>query len=94
MIGFDVEWQPAFSFQEVKAAVLQIAAKEKIFLIDIYNLRETHKKESHQTVSQLVRTVFSNEKVLKLGYSMNEDLVRKSTNIYFKFLGTVQYLYL
>lgn len=76
MIGFDVEWQPSFSFQEVKAAVLQIATNDTIFLIDIYHLRETNKNESHH-VSEFVRTVFANEKILKLGYSMNEDLVRK-----------------
>jgi len=73
VIGFDVEWQPTFGAQIARAAVLQIATGDEAYLIDILSLRENEKLETHQGET-FVQQVFANPNVLKLGFSMKEDL--------------------
>merc|ERR1712071_709237 len=73
VVGFDVEWQPTFGAQTARAAVLQIATADEAFLIDILSLREKEKLAAHQGEA-FVQQVFANPNVLKLGFSMKEDL--------------------
>lgn len=69
----DVEWQPTFGAQPVRAALLQIALDDQVFLVDLFTLREIEKLEAAQGRA-LVEGLFSNPRVLKLGFSMKEDL--------------------
>ena len=52
---------------------LQIATADEAFLIDILSLREKEKLAAHQGEA-FVQQVFANPNVLKLGFSMKEDL--------------------
>lgn len=52
-------------------------------MIDVYSLRENEELQSFQIVSDLVRKVFANDKILKLGFQLNDDLVRKLSAIHF-----------
>lgn len=72
-VGIDVEWQPTFGSQTARAAVLQIATHESIFLVDIFSLREIEKISLDQS-RQLIKQVFDNPHLLKLGFGMKEDL--------------------
>ncbi|KAI9553065.1 hypothetical protein GHT06_020956 [Daphnia sinensis] len=73
VIGIDVEWQPTFDAQLAKAAVLQIATHNQVFLLDVFSLREEKDCTAAQG-QQLIRHVFGNPHILKLGYGMKEDL--------------------
>ena len=72
MVGVDIEWPP-FGTQHAKATVLQVATHDKIFLLDIFSLRED-KSCSVIHSRQLVRLLFGNPHILKLGYGLKEDL--------------------
>lgn len=72
MVGVDIEWPP-FGTQLKKATVLQIATHDKIFLLDIFSLRED-KSCSVINSQQLIRLLFGNRHILKLGYGLKEDL--------------------
>jgi len=68
-----VEWQPTFGSNAAKAAVLQIATTDQIFLFDIFSLREKEKINSSEG-QDIVRRLFSNPNILKVGFSLKEDL--------------------
>ena len=72
MVGIDIEWPP-FGTKLAKASVLQIATHDKIFLLDIFSLRE-EKSCSVIHSRQLIRLLFGNPHILKLGYGLKEDL--------------------
>lgn len=72
-VGVDVEWQPTFGSQTARAALLQIATHDNIFLIDMYSLREIEKITLDQC-RHLMKQVFENPHILKLGFGMKEDL--------------------
>ena len=74
LIGLDVEWRASFSGQPVRAAIIQIATKEDVFIIDLLTLREVEKIDASQS-QILIKSIFANPSVLKLGFSMKEDLV-------------------
>lgn len=68
-----MEWQPTFGAQVARAAVLQVATHEQVFLLDIFSLREKEKLSSDQS-RQLQHMLFENPHILKLGFGMKEDL--------------------
>ena len=72
MVGIDIEWQPTFGAQLARAAVLQIATREQVFLFDIFSLRQEN--PSVDQSRDFVRHVFENPHLLKLGFGMKEDL--------------------
>ncbi len=74
LIGLDVECRASFSGQPVRAAIIQIANKEDVFIIDMLSLREVEKIDASQS-QILIKSIFANPNVLKLGFSMKEDLV-------------------
>lgn len=73
VVGIDVEWQPSFDAQLAKAAVLQIATHNQVFLLDVFSLREEKDCTAAQG-QQLIRLIFGNPHILKLGFGMKEDL--------------------
>lgn len=73
MVGIDVEWQPSFDAQLPRAAILQIATHNQIFILDVFSLREEKACTAAQSL-QLIRIIFGNPHILKLGFGMKEDL--------------------
>uniref|UniRef100_A0A3Q4N3B2 Exonuclease 3'-5' domain containing 3 n=1 Tax=Neolamprologus brichardi TaxID=32507 RepID=A0A3Q4N3B2_NEOBR len=71
VVGVDMEWQPTFgciSTQQV--ALIQLAVSDQVFLIDLCARRFC---EHPETIS-FIRSLFSQQSVLKLGYGMAGDL--------------------
>lgn len=67
-IGFDLEWKPSFtSNQHNKAALIQLATTEAILIIQIQNL---------PSIPQLLKELFMNRHILKVGVGVHDDLVR------------------
>lgn len=80
VVGFDVEWQPTFGAQTARAAILQIATINEAYVIDILSLRENEKLQADQG-EKFVQQVFANPNLLKLGFSMKEDLTVLSRSL-------------
>ncbi|KAJ8286604.1 hypothetical protein GJAV_G00041050 [Gymnothorax javanicus] len=70
-VGLDMEWRAGFgTIPRQRVALIQLAVPEQVFLLD---LCETEFAEHKRTV-HFIRTLFSNETILKLGYGMSGDL--------------------
>ncbi|KAJ8401956.1 hypothetical protein AAFF_G00375370 [Aldrovandia affinis] len=70
-VGVDMEWRPAFgSLPRQRVALIQLAVAEQVFLLD---LCETSFVEQDHIV-KFIRELFSDPKILKLGYGMSGDL--------------------
>ncbi|XP_005729352.1 exonuclease mut-7 homolog isoform X1 [Pundamilia nyererei] len=71
VVGVDMEWQPTFgciSTQQV--ALIQLAVSDQVFLIDLCARRFCE----HPETICFIRSLFSQQSVLKLGYGMASDL--------------------
>ncbi|XP_039471102.1 exonuclease mut-7 homolog isoform X2 [Oreochromis aureus] len=71
VVGVDMEWQPTFgciSTQQV--ALIQLAVSDQVFLVDLYARRFCE----HPETIRFIRSLFSQQSVLKLGYGMAGDL--------------------
>lgn len=65
----DAEWQP-FNKTLHSAAILQVATRDKVFIIDVYTLQA---KLDAQQGKRLSDSLFANPLMLKLGFGMRED---------------------
>ena len=75
MVGVDVEWRANFvGVQPVRAALIQLACRDVVFLVDIVALRDVDGAGGQRAAQALVEYVFGNGRLLKLGYGMREDL--------------------
>uniref|UniRef100_A0A672IZ76 Exonuclease 3'-5' domain containing 3 n=1 Tax=Salarias fasciatus TaxID=181472 RepID=A0A672IZ76_SALFA len=66
-IGVDMEWQPTFgcaSTQQV--ALIQLAVSDQVFLLDLCARGFSH----HPETINFIRSLFAEQKILKLGYGM------------------------
>lgn len=75
VVGVDVEWRANFvGVQPVRAALIQLACRDVVFLVDIVALRDVDGAGGQRAAQALVEYVFGNGRLLKLGYGMREDL--------------------
>ncbi|KAL3871620.1 hypothetical protein ACJMK2_039607 [Sinanodonta woodiana] len=71
VFGIDSEWKPGFTGQIQKVAVLQLAVKDHVYLLDIPALE---KEFNDADWKQLATDIFCHDDVLKLGYGLESDL--------------------
>ncbi|XP_053380810.1 exonuclease mut-7 homolog isoform X2 [Mercenaria mercenaria] len=71
IVGIDSEWRPAFCGQIQKVALLQLAVKDRAFLLDILALDKLFTDNMWQA---FVEAFFGSDDVLKLGYGIESDL--------------------
>uniref|UniRef100_A0A672IYX4 Exonuclease 3'-5' domain containing 3 n=1 Tax=Salarias fasciatus TaxID=181472 RepID=A0A672IYX4_SALFA len=67
IVGVDMEWQPTFgcaSTQQV--ALIQLAVSDQVFLLDLCARGFSH----HPETINFIRSLFAEQKILKLGYGM------------------------
>jgi hypothetical protein len=70
MVGVDSEWKPFFGTKKNELALLQIASKERVYILDVCSLGQNYPK----LWNELRLTLFGNENITKLGkylYLMN-----------------------
>ncbi|XP_077594303.1 exonuclease mut-7 homolog isoform X2 [Stigmatopora nigra] len=71
VVGFDMEWQPNFgTLSSQKVALIQLATFDQVFLIDLC----ANGLGQHPETIAFIRSLFSRQNVLKLGYGMAGDL--------------------
>jgi len=71
VIGFDCERRPSRRGSLEPAAVLQLASRKKIYLVDMQTLRPKLDDDDWQ---RLIGFVFGNAWILKLGYGIKQDV--------------------
>ncbi|XP_072311406.1 exonuclease mut-7 homolog [Eucyclogobius newberryi] len=71
VVGVDMEWQPTFGCNPTQqVALIQLAVSEQVFLIDLCEKSFCQ----HPDTIHFIRKLFSQPKILKLGYGMSGDL--------------------
>ncbi|GFY42115.1 exonuclease mut-7 homolog [Trichonephila inaurata madagascariensis] len=71
VVALDAEWKPNLGVFKEKLSLCQLAVWDYIYLLDILALQVY---ESKQIWEYLLRKVFNNENILKLGYGGEYDL--------------------
>ncbi|XP_039287135.1 exonuclease mut-7 homolog [Nilaparvata lugens] len=75
-VGLDAEWKPAFSHNPSVLSLLQIATKDRVFLIDILSI-----DKSSSVWHRFGSALFANQNILKLGFSFESDIHMLKENI-------------
>jgi ribonuclease D len=63
MVGIDSEWKPFFGTKKNELALIQIASREQVHILDVCSLGLKYPK----LWIELGRNLFGNENVIKLG---------------------------
>jgi len=63
MVGIDSEWKPFFGTKKNELALIQIASRERVYILDVCSLGLKYPK----LWNELGRTLFANENIVKLG---------------------------
>ncbi|XP_066909568.1 exonuclease mut-7 homolog [Halyomorpha halys] len=67
-IGIDLEWKPTMVAPTGELALLQLAKEDKVFLIDVLSLAN-----SHHLWGQFANAFLNNHDILKIGFAMGAD---------------------
>ncbi|XP_018564099.1 exonuclease mut-7 homolog [Anoplophora glabripennis] len=70
IVGIDCEWKPSFGSHPSELALIQIATRKNVFVLDIVNLGN---KVPHLW-QELGKFLFNNCDILKLGFSLTGDI--------------------
>ncbi|KAG5887939.1 hypothetical protein JTB14_003034 [Gonioctena quinquepunctata] len=71
IIGVDCEWKPSFGGQLSELALMQIATRKNVFVLDIISLNSNKLPHLWQ---ELGKFVFNNCHILKVGFSLTGDI--------------------
>ena len=63
MVGIDSEWKPFFGTKKSELALIQIASRERVYILDVCSLGLKYP----ELWNELGRTLFANENIIKLG---------------------------
>ncbi|CAG9770683.1 unnamed protein product [Ceutorhynchus assimilis] len=69
IVGIDCEWKPSFGGQPSELALMQIATRNGVFVIDIVSLAN----HSPHLWQELGKFLFNNCDILKLGFNLSSD---------------------
>lgn len=71
IVGIDCEWKPNFGGQKNELALMQIATRQKVFILDIIKIG-TKVPELWQNLGKFL---FNNCDILKLGFGFTSDIL-------------------
>ncbi|NWW71597.1 MUT7 Exonuclease, partial [Climacteris rufus] len=76
VVGVDMEWKPSFGMVgKPRVALLQLALKEEVFLLDLPRLLEqAEAEEKKEKLPHFIQQLYSDPAITKLGYGMSGDL--------------------
>ncbi|XP_064027167.1 exonuclease mut-7 homolog isoform X2 [Pogoniulus pusillus] len=76
VVGMDMEWRPSFgSVGRPRIALLQMALKEEVFLLDLPQLLEQAESQGQEEkLPHFLQMLYSDAAITKLGYGMSGDL--------------------
>ncbi|CAH1105749.1 unnamed protein product [Psylliodes chrysocephalus] len=70
IIGIDCEWKPSFGGQLNELALMQIATRKNVFILDIVNIGN----KCPHLWQELGKFIFNNCDILKVGFSLTGDM--------------------
>lgn len=70
MVGIDTEWKPYFGTRKNELALIQIASREQVHILDVCNLGS----KCPDLWNDLGLTLFANENIIKLGFGIIADM--------------------
>ncbi|XP_064583669.1 exonuclease mut-7 homolog isoform X1 [Zonotrichia leucophrys gambelii] len=76
VVGVDMEWKPSFGMVgKPRVALLQLALKDEVFLLDLPRLLEQAEAEGEkEKLPHFIQMLYSDAAIIKLGYGMSGDL--------------------
>ncbi|KAJ7417382.1 exonuclease 3'-5' domain containing 3 [Pitangus sulphuratus] len=76
VVGVDMEWKPSFGMVgKPRVALLQMAVKDEVFLLDLPRLLEqAEEEEEKEKLPRFIQRLYSDAAITKLGYGMSGDL--------------------
>ncbi|XP_068067787.1 exonuclease mut-7 homolog isoform X12 [Anomalospiza imberbis] len=76
VVGVDMEWKPSFGMVgKPRVALLQLALKDEVFLLDLPRLLEQAEAEGEkEKLPHCIQMLYSDATITKLGYGMSGDL--------------------
>ncbi|NWI55802.1 MUT7 Exonuclease, partial [Calyptomena viridis] len=76
VVGIDMEWKPSFGMVgKPRVALLQMALKDEVFLLDLPRLLEQAEEEGEkEKLHRFIQMLYSDAAITKLGYGMSGDL--------------------
>uniref|UniRef100_A0A8C3QX34 Exonuclease 3'-5' domain containing 3 n=1 Tax=Cyanoderma ruficeps TaxID=181631 RepID=A0A8C3QX34_9PASS len=76
VVGVDMEWKPSFGMVgKPRVALLQLALKDEVFLLDLPRLLEQAESEGEkEKLPHFIQMLYSDAAITKLGYGMSGDL--------------------
>ncbi|NXG49733.1 MUT7 Exonuclease, partial [Psilopogon haemacephalus] len=76
LVGIDMEWRPSFGMMgRPRVALLQIALKDEVFLLDLPRLLEQAETQGEEEkLPHFLQMLYSDATITKLGYGMSGDL--------------------
>ncbi|NWU85561.1 MUT7 Exonuclease, partial [Onychorhynchus coronatus] len=76
VVGVDMEWKPSFGMVgKPRVALLQMAVKDEVFLLDLPRLLEQAEvEEEKEKLPRFIQMLYSDAAITKLGYGMSGDL--------------------
>lgn len=72
IVGIDCEWKPSFGSQKNELALMQIATRDEVFILDVIQLGSG--AGAAQLWENLGRYCFNNCDILKLGFGLTSDM--------------------
>ncbi|NWV78561.1 MUT7 Exonuclease, partial [Dasyornis broadbenti] len=76
VVGVDMEWKPSFGMVgKPRVALLQLALKDEVFLLDLPRLLEQAEAEGDkEKLPRFIHRLYSDAAITKLGYGLSGDL--------------------
>ncbi|XP_043248920.1 exonuclease mut-7 homolog isoform X1 [Colletes gigas] len=69
IVGIDSEWKPNFGTKQTELALIQIATKTNVYILDVTTMGSKMK-----LWAELAMTLFENKSILKLGFGIAHDM--------------------
>lgn len=70
IVGIDSEWKPCFGTKKPEVALIQIATKTNVYILDVYTIGN----QLQELWSELSLMLFENKDILKLGFGITQDM--------------------
>ncbi|XP_017880434.1 exonuclease mut-7 homolog [Ceratina calcarata] len=70
IVGIDSEWKPCFGTKQTEVALIQIATKTNVYILDVFSIGN----QLQELWTELSLMLFENKDILKLGFGISQDM--------------------
>lgn len=73
-VGIDAEWLPLFNYRKTLISILQVSTSNHCYIIDVQSFRRAMTPKTIDLWHEFYIKVLKNDQVIKLGYSLGQDI--------------------